>query len=137
VVLDPYAATPLSRADLEEAEQGGLLAVDCSWNRLGQRGRFPPGAEDGALHGHRRRLPLLVAANPQHYGRIGELNTVEALAAAVFVLGRPAESTALLAGFRGGDGFLEINAERLARFAGGADSEEMLALERALFGGGA
>lgn len=134
VVLDPYAEKPLSVADRAAARRGGVLAVDCSWNRLATRGH---------LHGHdqrphvglRRRLPILVAANPQHYGRVAELNTAEALSAALYVLGYPAPAASLLAGLRGGEGFLEINRLRLDSYASARDSEEIRQFERALFGG--
>ncbi len=65
-VLDPHAADPLSAADRALARRGGVLAVDCSWNRLASRGRLPGLAvDDGGIH---RRLPILVAGNPQHFG---------------------------------------------------------------------
>jgi pre-rRNA-processing protein TSR3 len=131
VVLDPYAARPLSASDVAAAEKGGLLAVDCSWNRLGARGRFPTGREGPSVP---RRLPFLVAANPQHYGRVGELNTVEALSGALYVLGRVEEAAHLLEGFRGGDGFLEVNRERLERFRACDSAEEIVRSERELFG---
>ncbi|MCI4346595.1 MAG: DUF367 domain-containing protein [Thermoplasmata archaeon] len=82
ILLDPRADTPLSPADRPRALDGGLLGVDCSWNRLGERGGFP--ARLPGLHHqpHRRRLPFLLAGNPQHYGRLAELNTAEAFGAA-------------------------------------------------------
>ena len=46
VVLDPYASDPLSAEDRLPAERGGLLAVDCSWNRLAARGHLPGDDED-------------------------------------------------------------------------------------------
>jgi pre-rRNA-processing protein TSR3 len=134
VVLDPHARSPLSRGDLAAARRDGLLAVDCSWNRIAQRGSLPeplPGA-DG--RGIRRRLPLLIAGNPQHYGRLGELNTAEALAAALYVLDRPSEAKALLVGIPGASSFFEVNAERLERYRSASTPEEILAAERALFG---
>jgi pre-rRNA-processing protein TSR3 len=135
IVLDPHAPSPLSGADRPGAREGGLLVVDCSWNRLAERGSLPgaiPSGRDGAI---RRRLPILVAANPQHYGRLTELNTVEALAAGLFVLGYPAVAAQILEGFRGGDGFLEINRERLERYRAAASPDEVRGAERALFGG--
>ena len=132
IVLDPYAPEPLSSADRPLAGQAGILAVDCSWNRLGRRGRFPGAEEERRRPGVRRRLPILVAANPQHYGRISQLNTVEALSAALFLLGRQSEARALLEGFRGGATFLEINRDRLERYARCPTPEEIRAAERAL-----
>jgi pre-rRNA-processing protein TSR3 len=130
VVLDPFAAEPLSALDRIEARRGGLLVVDCSWNRLSARGKFPRDRNDGP----HRRLPILVAANPQHYGRVAELNTVEAFAAALYLLGRGEESESLLAGFAGGDGFLALNRQRLDRYREARDPEAVRIAERDLFG---
>ncbi len=76
---------------------------------------------------------MLLAANPQHYGRLAELNTVEALAAALAVLGRRAEAVELLRGFAGGPAFLEVNLARLARYAAAPTAETVTEVERASF----
>jgi pre-rRNA-processing protein TSR3 len=134
IVLDPYATVPLSAADRPRAEADGLVAVDCSWNRLAaSRSRGPP---PGGPRAHARRLPILVATNPQHFGRLGELNTAEALAAALWVVGRQGDARRLLAGFAGGPAFLEVNAERLDRYGRARTADEVVRAERALFGGG-
>jgi ribosome biogenesis protein Tsr3 len=78
ITLDPHAALPLSAMDRSRVDASGLLAVDCSWNQLAARGRLPTDPTDSGHPPPRRRLPILVAANPQHYGRMTELNTVEA-----------------------------------------------------------
>jgi pre-rRNA-processing protein TSR3 len=134
VVLDPFAMEPLSRADRAVAERGGLVAVDCSWNRISDRGRLPAVGGSGRLSGPRRRLPLLVATNPQHYGRVGELNTAEALAASLCVLGQPNEAEELLRGFSGGPAFFEVNRERLGRYARARSAEAVREAERDLYG---
>jgi pre-rRNA-processing protein TSR3 len=77
---------------------------------------------------------LLIATNPQHFGRLAELNTAEAMAAALYVLGRPSEATALLRDFPGGASFFDVNRERLRRFARARTPEEVRAAERSLFG---
>ncbi|HXW66524.1 MAG TPA: DUF367 domain-containing protein [Thermoplasmata archaeon] len=135
VLLDPYAPRPLSPADAPRAERAGIVAVDCSWNRLADRGRLLPPAAPGSSPLARRRLPLLIATNPQHYGRLAELNTVEALAAALALTGRPREAERLLAGFRGSEQFLVVNAERLSAYRAATSAEEVRAAERRLFGG--
>jgi pre-rRNA-processing protein TSR3 len=133
IVLDPHAADPLSAADRAAARRGGVLAVDCSWNRLEARGGLPGlASDDGGIH---RRLPILVAANPQHFGRIAELNTVEALSAALYLLGQRAQAARLLDGFRGGDGFLTINQERLDFYASRRTADAVRVAERKLYGG--
>ncbi len=134
IVLDPFAARPLSRVDRTVAEQGGLLAVDCSWNRLSAEGHLAPRSLGSARGGHGRRLPLLVATNPQHYGRVGELNTAEALGAALAILGHEDEGRALLDGFAGGRSFFEVNRERIRAYEEAGDPDAVLRAERTLFG---
>ncbi|MGP8077239.1 MAG: ribosome biogenesis domain-containing protein [Thermoplasmata archaeon] len=136
IVLDPYAPTPLSGADREPAERGGVLAVDCSWNRLSERGSFPGEGTGSRPHRTHRRLPILIATNPQHYGRPTQLNTVEALSAALYVLGRAEEAGHLIEGFAGGDQFLLVNRDRLDRYRDAAGPADVAAAEKLLFGGG-
>jgi pre-rRNA-processing protein TSR3 len=134
IVLDPFAPEALSGADRSLALRGGLLVVDCSWNRLGLRGSFPEGGVPGRTRPLRRRLPILVAANPQHFGRVAELNTVEAFAAALYLTGRSADAARLLGGFPGGVEFLTLNRERLDRYARARSTEGIRAVEADLFG---
>ncbi len=134
IVLDPYASVVLSRRDRAAARTGGIAVVDCSWNALAERtsrGRPRPG--DGG--GSHRRLPFLLATNPQHFGRLAELNSAEAFAAALAVLGERSRAEKLLASFHGGPAFFEANSERLRRYASCADSEATLREERKIFGG--
>jgi rRNA small subunit aminocarboxypropyltransferase len=135
VVLDPYAPTPLSTADLPAAKRGGLLVVDCSWNRLSERGTFPGEDRRVPFRGVRRRLPLLIATNPQHYGRAAQLTTVEAFAAALSVLDRGDEARHVLDGFAGGEPFFEVNRERIDRYRAARSAADIGDAERSLFGG--
>jgi pre-rRNA-processing protein TSR3 len=133
VVLDPHAPIPLSPVDRPAALRSGVVAIDCSWNRLADRGGIPPSARGTHGAGH-RRLPFLLATNPQHFGRLAELNTAEAVGAALYVLGAPARAAELLEGFAGGAAFLRINHERLDRYARAPDPRAIVAAEAALFG---
>lgn len=133
ILLDPHAALPLSPADRAVAEAGGVVAVDCSWNRLADRGGYP--AELGGLRGlgPRRRLPFLIAANPQHFGRLAELNTAEALGAALYVLGEARRAAEVLAVSPGGATFLALNRERLEGYASAADAAGVRGAEARFF----
>jgi len=133
IVLDPYSTVPLTLADQARAEAAGIVAVDCSWNRLSAERAKHPAPTAAAQSARARRLPMLVAGNPQHFGRLGELNTAEALAAALHLVGRPDEAHELLAGFAGGPAFLELNRERLERYARASSPEALVREERALF----
>ncbi|MFZ0699089.1 MAG: DUF367 domain-containing protein [Thermoplasmata archaeon] len=133
VVLDPFAPDPLSARDRVTALRGGILGVDCSWNLLGERGAYLAAPSLGSKRSGHRRLPFLMATNPQHFGRIGELNTAEALAAALFVLGFETAAHRLLDGFAGGRSFFEVNRIRLDAYRGRTDPSEMRSAERAVF----
>ncbi len=134
LILDPYAPVPLSPADARRAASGGLVALDCSWNRLSSAHERQTGGSRSGRSGGARRLPMLLAGNPQHFGRLGELNTAEALAAALWLLGARTAAARLLEGFAGGAAFLQMNAERLARYARAGTPDRLVEEERALFG---
>ncbi len=118
LVLNPFAEQALSPAD---ADTKRLVALDCSWERA-ETARFE-------MSGVHRALPFLVAANPVNYGRPFRLTTVEALTAALIILGHPDEADALLEPFRWGETFLTLNEEPLRRYAECADSTEVVAVQ--------
>lgn len=123
ILLDPFAERALSGEDAEIARKQGLVALDCSWKQIEQisriRTRMVP-----------RALPYLVAANPTHYGRPTTLSTVEALAAALFILGDEARAKEILNIFKWGPTFLDLNREPLETYAHAKDSTEVVALQR-------
>ena len=118
VVLDPFADRALSPAD-----DGGdrLVALDCSWKTATE--------EAFRLEGPHRSLPFLVAVNPVNYGTPFQLNTAEAFAGALVILGHRDQAEEVLETFAWGDTFLELNAEPLARYADCANSGEVVAVQ--------
>ena len=142
IVLDPFAERALSPADSEgersepsngASGDGGpasreadprrdrLVALDCSWETAE--------AEAFALDGLHRSLPFLVAGNPVNYGTALRLNTAEAVAGALCILGEREQAERLLSKFSWGHTFLELNAEPLSRYADCADSAEVVAIQ--------
>lgn len=111
VVLNPHAERALSPADADTAV---LVALDCSWESA-ERAQF-------TVEGDHRALPYLVAANPVNFGRPMQLTTVEALAAALTILGDREHAEEILAKFTWGETFLELNDEPLSRYAACEDS---------------
>ncbi len=137
IVLNPHAERALSPADAPGAAGGGdadggspgnLLALDCSWESAGEA-LFD-------LPGEHRALPFLVAANPVNYGRPFRLTTVEALAAALSILGEREHAERILSKFTWGKTFLELNAEPLRRYADCEDSTEVVAVQEEYLGDG-
>ncbi|MDK2464175.1 MAG: DUF367 family protein [Candidatus Korarchaeota archaeon] len=125
VVLDPTSHVYLSPADRESAESRGLVAVDASWRRIDEV-RWP--------RGRRRVLPLLVAANPINYGRPFRLSTAEALAAALFILGRRDQAERVLAEFKWGPEFIRINEDWLEAYSEAEGPEEVEKLSERFYG---
>ena len=135
LLLDPHADVPISAADRDRVRRHGLLGVDCSWNRLGARGGYPASARWlGGLR-DRRRLPWLIATNPQHFGRVSELNTAEAFAASAEILGWRARAAEILRGMPGGEAFWTVNARPLEAYRRCRDAAEVALAERSQFGG--
>ena len=118
VLLTPNAEQALSAADLSRAERRGLAVVDVSW----KRGRIPAIPQAVA-----RALPYLLAANPVNYGKPFVLSSVEALAAALVILGREDEARTILAKFVWGLQFLLLNREPLDAYARARDSTGVVA----------
>ena len=121
VVLNPHAERALSPADRGAGDR--LVALDCSWETA-EREAFD-------IDGTHRALPFLVAANPVNFGTPFQLTTVEALAAALVVLGERDQAERVLSKVRWGETFLELNAEPLGRYADCEDSTEVVAVQEA------
>jgi pre-rRNA-processing protein TSR3 len=123
VLLNPFAKKALSREDLEDMQRHGLLALDCSWAQAEEA--FP------ALLGQTRSraLPFLVAANPVNYGKPFVLSTVEALGAALWIVGEARKARDLLSAVPFGPRFLELNRLPLEDYAACATSAEVVAAQ--------
>jgi pre-rRNA-processing protein TSR3 len=127
ILLDPFSEKALSKADAEIAEKYGMIALDCSWNRIKKFSGLRKRTES-------RALPYLVAANPTHYGKPTILSTVEALAAALFIMGKTNRAEDLLHIFKWGRAFLELNREPLSAYASAKNSKEIVALQNRFMG---
>ncbi len=128
LLLDPFAGDTLSRTDREVSLTNGLVALDCSWKNAEVifKKRFPVSVP--------RRIPYLVAANPVNYGRPFELSTVEALAAALYILGFKRRSSELLNKFKWGPHFVDLNGELLDLYEEAGTSNEVEEAERRALG---
>lgn len=107
ILLDPTAKSPLTLSDRDTVIRRGLSIIDCSWRRAVELHDKLP-----RVYFVRRRLPLLIAVNPPpHYGKPYILSTIEAVAAALYILGFRKEAEAVLRLYKwGGPNFLSVNA---------------------------
>jgi pre-rRNA-processing protein TSR3 len=110
IVLNPFASEVLLPRDRSHAEQNGLVVIDCSWERVQT-------AFAMRLPGEGRRLPTLLAANPVNYARPHKLSSVEALAAALSIMGFRDRAVRLLSLFKWGETFLTLNSEPLESYS--------------------
>jgi len=125
VVLDPRSETALSPADASDARRRGIVALDCSWKHVEESYR----KRDLSRVGKSRALPFLLAANPVHYGQPQQLSTLEAFAAALFILGQRDQAAELLRSYTWGEQFEILNREPLRMYAAAASSGEVVAAQ--------
>ncbi|MHA1200252.1 MAG: DUF367 family protein, partial [Candidatus Heimdallarchaeaceae archaeon] len=119
IVLTPFSEIALSPSDSENAISYGLVGVDCSWNNI-ENGRKALDKGSG------RSLPFLVAANPNNYGVPSKLSTLEAIGAALYILGDNDQSKDILSLVSWGAEFLKINRDYLDSYSSAKNSKEVV-----------
>ncbi len=121
LLLDPFAEQALSPAD---NAKNGIVALDCSWEEVE---RIFPVIQKLSMK--RRALPYLLAANAVNFGKPFKLSTVEAFAAALFILGEKEQAALILNKFKWGHVFLELNEEPLELYSMAKDSAEVVKVQ--------
>ncbi len=128
LLLDPFSRITISIADAGLASKNGISALDCSWKKAQVIFKKRRRARYG------RRIPFLVAANPINYGKPFELSTVEALSAALFILGFKQKSAEVLNKFKWGPHFIDLNRDRLEIYHEAKTPEEAAETENQILG---
>ena len=100
LVLDPFSKKTLLKSDKKLVSS--VTGIDCSWN-------LATTAFNNTFSGIPRKLPPLLAGNPVNYSKLNKLTTVEALAAAVYILGDSDMANTLLDKFKWGHTFFALN----------------------------
>lgn len=121
VVLNPYINEVFSPMDRELLKLG-LVAIDCSWKNCKE-------VFNGWKRGISKRLPILWAGNPIHYGHLSILSSAEALASALFIAGFKEQANEILSKFKWGSTFLSLNKYILEDYAKCKDMNEILKVE--------
>uniref|UniRef100_A0A0D3L184 18S rRNA aminocarboxypropyltransferase n=1 Tax=Emiliania huxleyi (strain CCMP1516) TaxID=280463 RepID=A0A0D3L184_EMIH1 len=127
IVLSSEAQTVISREDLETVRVHGVGGVNCSWNQLDK----VPSRKLGRARLH-RILPYMVAANPVNYGRPFKMNTAEAMAASLYIVGLQQDAHDLMAQFSFGAEFLRLNRAALDAYAAAPDAAGVRAAEASM-----
>jgi pre-rRNA-processing protein TSR3 len=125
ILLDPTAEKALSSAD---DYRKGIIVLDCSWEEVERV--FPELAKLNLEH---RALPYLLAGNPVNFGRPFKLNSAEAFAAALYILGHKEQAEKVLSKFNWGHSFLELNKEPLEEYVTAKNSTEIVEIQSHYF----
>lgn len=121
IFLNPMAQQALSPADNYNR---GIIVLDCSWEEVERI--FPMLKRLRLEH---RALPYLLAANPVNFGKPFKLGTVEAFAAALYILGHKKQAEDILSKFKWGYTFLELNREPLNSYSKASNSKEVVNIQ--------
>ncbi len=124
IALNPFALKSISQEDRPQIIEKGLVGIDCSWKRVEEMHDLFDSMGLG------RSLPYLIAANPINYGIPTQLSTVEALAAALFIVGFSEYAQTILSIFKWGPNFLQLNAEPLQNYAQAKTSKEIIEIQQ-------
>jgi pre-rRNA-processing protein TSR3 len=120
ILLNPFTKKSLSKEDTLIAKKNGIVAIDCSWKN----------AENSFYNldkkNYSRALPYLIAVNPINYGKILKLTTLEAFAAALYILDNIDQAKKLLEIYKWGPHFLELNREPLEDYRKAKNSNEVI-----------
>jgi pre-rRNA-processing protein TSR3 len=120
LVLNPRAKKSLSAEDRPRAIRHGIIGVDCSWKTVDIT------FQELQKIGESRALPFLVAANPVNYGKPFKLTTLEAFAAALFILGWEEHAKTILQVYKWAPHFLVLNQEPLHEYQQAKNSAEVI-----------
>lgn len=118
LVLNPFSKEYLGPWLKEYAIRFGILVVDASWKRL-KKEHFKN------IRGIHVKLPPLLPGNPVNYGKPCILSSVEAVAAATYILGFRDYYSKLLGLFKWMETFHELNEEVLEVYSKTSTSEEL------------
>jgi len=120
ILLNPFAKKSLSKEDERTAKENGILAIDCSWKNAEKS--FDELAQDSIS----RALPFVVAVNPVNYGKALKLTTLEAFAAALYILGHVEQAKEILNIYKWSPHFLELNKNPLEDYRMAKNSKDVI-----------
>ena len=116
ILLHPFSSNTL--LNKEKPKANSITGIDCSWNKAEKMFQKK-------YSGIPRKLPPLLAGNPVNYAKLNKLTTVEALAAALYILGDPETMTSFLAKFNWGHTFYTLNKNLLEDYSKAKSESEI------------
>ena len=116
LVLNPFSKKILLKSDKKLVNS--ITGIDCSWNHSTD-------TFSKSFSGISRKLPPLLAGNPVNYAKLNKLTTVEALSAALYILGDSETMTLFLAKFNWGHTFFELNENLLKDYQEASSEQEI------------
>lgn len=120
ILLNPFSEKSLSPEDKKIAVKNGLLAVDCSWENAENSFEYLNSKN------HSRAIPFVVATNPVNYGKPFKLSTLEAFAAALYILDEVETAEKILGLYKWGPNFLVLNKNPLEDYRKTKNSKEVI-----------
>ena len=120
LLLNPFAKKSLSKEDASIANKNGIVAIDCSWKNVEYNFDYLDKSS------YSRSLPFLIAVNPVNYGKVLKLTTLEAFAAALFILDNEVQAEEILKIYKWGPQFLDLNREPLEDYRKAKTSFEVI-----------
>ncbi|WP_337861146.1 DUF367 family protein [Ferroplasma sp.] len=103
--LTPYSDNFLLNSCRILFHERGIVVVDGSWNRINTIENFK--GKNG------KKLPLLLPVNPVNYGKPGKLSSLEALAAALYIMGYIELAEQVISKYSWAQNFINTNIEPL------------------------
>lgn len=120
IILSPFSRQALSPADKKYARKG-LVVMDLTWTNIDEFPRVKGGEE--------RALPYLLASNPINWGRPMELNSAEAVLAALLILGEDEQAGEFMGRFNWAPEFIRLNGEMLKDYSEAKDSSDVIRIQ--------
>ena len=120
VILNPLVKTVFSPEDRVYAERGGIVAVDCSWNKVDEvfsrLKRFR----------NHRALPFIVPVNPVNYGKPFQLTTLEAFITALYIIGAEQQAEEISSIYKWSQHFIDLNKRFLEAYRNASTRQEII-----------
>jgi len=130
ILLDPLSGILIGPDDAKTISRGAaIVSLDCSWKEI------EPSIDllDKYTNLDGRTLPVVLAANPVSWGRLGRLSSVEALAATLVILGYFEQAKKILDAFQFGEQFLDLNKLPFEAYSNASTREEIADLQSDFF----